>query len=596
MHLLELPRRPLAAGLVLALGAGVAFAAAWGVDRSSAVAGNRGLQAVALAAFIGAYVAIGAYTWWSGSPHGLLLVGVGLFGALALLVYWPHTVPYTVGRVISAALVVYVVYVFLCCPRDRLQSRAERALVGGFLVASLLVWAVAFAVADRLPAAGPFLDCGSGRCTANAVQFVDSSSAMTTAIVYLIGGITTAALAAVAVLLVLKCVSPSRLRRRALVPLAVCVTVWVVARAIFVFLRETGVESGTGVLKPTVAVAALSIPFAMFVGQRRGRLLGTRRLVGFVAEIGKQRVKPAGLESFMREALGDPRLRFLLWRGDGDGYVDVVGSPAELPSDEDVRTIEIADAGGRPWAAVVHDAALADSAELVDGLARTSLLILDNDRLVTEMAASQARIASATATERIRLERDLHDGAQQRLISLKFALARIGEDAGPELGEQLETAMRQADAAIADLRALSHGIYPSVLIEGGLSAALRSVASIAPVDVQVNQRNVGRSSAPIEYAVYLCALEAIQNAVKHGGPTVRVHIDLEARDGELNFSIADDGPGFILGASASDRGSGLVNMRDRVGSVGGALTILSSLGAGATVYGSVPFPSVSDQR
>ena len=514
---LDLPRRPLTAGLILAAGATAVFAAAWGVDRSSSVAGDRGLQAVALAAFIGTYVALGTYTWWSGSLYGLLMVGVGLFGALMTLVFWPQAAPYTIGRVISAAAVVYFVYVFLCFPRNRLHRRAERALVGGFLVASLLIWAVAFAVADRLPADGPFLDCARGSCRANAVQLVDSSSTTTTAIVYLIGGITTAALAAVAVLLVLKCLSPSRLRRRALVPLALCVTVWVIARTIFVFLRETGVEAGIGVLKPTVGAAALAIPVAMFVGQRRGQLLGARRLAGFVAAIGEERVQPAGLESFMREALGDPRLRFLLWRREEDGYVDVVGRPAELPSDQDVRTIEIADAGGRPKAAVVHDAALADSAELVDGLARTSLLILDNDLLVTEMAASRARIASAAAAERIRLERDLHDGAQQRLIGLKFALARLGEGAGPGLAEQVETAMGEVNAAIDDLRTISQGIYPSVLVESGLSAALRSVASVAPVDVQVHDGNVGRSSAQIEYAVYLCALEAIQNAVKHGG-------------------------------------------------------------------------------
>jgi signal transduction histidine kinase len=596
VHPLDLPRRPLTAGLILAAGATAVFAAAWGVERSSAVAGDQSPQSVAIAAFIGAYVALGTYMWWSGSSHGLLMVGAGLLAALAALVFRPQTVPYTAGRVISAVLVVYLVYVFLCFPRNRLHSRVERMLVRGFLVTSIIVWAVAFAVAERLPAAGPLLDCGSGRCRTNDVRLLDTSSATTTATVYLIDGLTTAALAAVAVLLVLKCVSPSRLRRRALVPLALCCAVWIVARTIFVFLRETGVEAGTVVLKPTVAAAAITIPVAMFVGQRRGRLLGARRLATFVAEIGKETVEPAGLESFMREALGDPRLRFLLWRWEEDGYVDVVGSPAKLPSDQDVRTIEIADAGGRPRAAVVHDAALTDSAELVDGLARTSLLILDNDRLVTEMAASQVRIASAAATERIRLERDLHDGAQQRLISLKFALARIGEDAKSGLAEQLETATRHADAAIDDLRTLSQGIYPSVLVEGGLAAALRSVASTASVDVQVYDRNVGRSSAPIEYAVYLCALEAIQNAVKHGGPTVSVRIDLELRDNELNFSIADDGLGFILGASTSDRRSGLVNMRDRIGSVGGALTISSSPGAGATIYGSVRYPPVSDQQ
>ena len=139
MHPLELPRRPLAAGLVLAAGAGVAFAAAWGVDRSSAVAGDRGLQAVAVAAFIGAYVAIGAYTWWSGSPHGLLLVGVGLFRSPRVLVYWPHTVPTWRPRE-SAALIVYIIYVFLCFPRDVFRAGPNERSSGGFLVASLLVW------------------------------------------------------------------------------------------------------------------------------------------------------------------------------------------------------------------------------------------------------------------------------------------------------------------------------------------------------------------------------------------------------------------------------------------------------------------------
>ena len=236
---------------------------------------------------------------------------------------------------------------------------------------------------------------------------------------------------------------------------------------------------------------------------------------------------PASLESFMREALGDPRLRFLLWRWEEERLRRRCRTPRRTTRDEDVRTIEIADGGGRPKAAVVYDAALADSAELVDGLARTSLLILDNDRLVTEMTASQARIASATATERIRLERDLHDGAQQRLIGLKFELARIGEDAGPDwrsssrrqCGTRTRRSTTCAPSATASIhRCSSKAGY--LLPCAPWPAPHRSTYWSIDGDI-------GRSSAQIEYAVYLCALEAIQNAVKHGGPTVRVRIDLE---------------------------------------------------------------------
>jgi signal transduction histidine kinase len=241
---------------------------------------------------------------------------------------------------------------------------------------------------------------------------------------------------------------------------------------------------------------------------------------------------------------------------------------------------------GRPVAAIAHSASVQETTEILDGLAETALMLLENTRLVDELRASRARIVASADEERHRLERDLHDGAQQRLFLLQIKLRRLRRGLADEAAvATIEEIEADAAAALEELRVLAHGIFPTVLVESGVAEALRAFAVDAPIPVEVTDHRIGRCSPPIEAALYFCALEAIQNAAKHAGVGARVTVNLD-RDGDrVDLSIADHGVGFQpAGMSA---GMGFVTMRDRIGAVGGELEIISEPGAGVTVHVSI---------
>jgi PAS domain S-box-containing protein len=213
--------------------------------------------------------------------------------------------------------------------------------------------------------------------------------------------------------------------------------------------------------------------------------------------------------------------------------------------------------------------------------------ITERVRLVEELRESRARIVEAGARERQRLERDLHDGAQNRLVAIQLKLELAREQAGADAeAARLEELIVDASAAIEELRALGHGIYPRQLSEGGLEGGLRSLADAAPIRVRVIADDVGRHAATVEEAVFYCAREAIQNATKHAGARAHVTLTLKRHDEGVEFEIADDGPGFDPREQA--RGFGLASMRDRIAAVGGELETISAPGQGTRIRGSVP--------
>ena len=238
-------------------------------------------------------------------------------------------------------------------------------------------------------------------------------------------------------------------------------------------------------------------------------------------------------------------------------------------------------------AALVHDPVLDADSTVLEGLAATSLMLLDNARLVGELHASRSRIIDSGERERRRLERDLHDGAQQRLVALQIRLAAARELADDEeLIRRLDATQRDAEAALEEIRALAHGIYPAELHDLGLAYALRSIALRSPVPIQVVDEGVGRSSAAIEAAIYFCVREAIQNAAKHAGPAAAVSVTLARRRDAIEFTVSDDGVG--LPPNVDREGSGVTGMRDRIEAAGGMLEIVSPKVGGTQVYGTVP--------
>ncbi len=213
--------------------------------------------------------------------------------------------------------------------------------------------------------------------------------------------------------------------------------------------------------------------------------------------------------------------------------------------------------------------------------------LVDLRRSNAELQASRARLVAAATAERRRIERDLHDGAQQHLVALAVGLRLLRDGIpadSPDL-ELLDELDRGARDAVAALRDLAHGIYPPLLRDAGLAAALRAVAARGPVAVTVVADMPDRAVEAVEAAVYFCCLEALQNVAKHA-PDARVTIRLTAAARQLRFTVADDGPGFDPAAAA--RGAGLTNMADRLGAVGGVLVIRSTPGGGTEVDGRAP--------
>jgi signal transduction histidine kinase len=212
-------------------------------------------------------------------------------------------------------------------------------------------------------------------------------------------------------------------------------------------------------------------------------------------------------------------------------------------------------------------------------------------RQAAELRASRSRIVAAADAERRRVERDLHDGAQQHLVALavNVRLVRdlVAED--PEAAARaLDEIAGEVKATVQELRDLAHGIYPPLLIDNGLAEALRAVASRSPLDVAASVEGIGRFPPELEAAVYFCCLEALQNAAKHA-PRARVTLRVWEEEGGLLFTVSDDGPGFDPRTALA--GHGFMNMSDRLGAIGGSVRWDSQPGSGSVIRGSIPIAS-----
>jgi signal transduction histidine kinase len=325
---------------------------------------------------------------------------------------------------------------------------------------------------------------------------------------------------------------------------------------------------------------------------RRARL----EVIDVFAELGPDEA-PTRLGPALARALGDPTLTLLAWSNAVGGYVDDSGRCVEPAVGEPNRAITRIERRGEPVAVLVHDIALLEDRGLVNAIVSAIRLTIDNERLaariksqLAEVAASRTRIIAAGDAERGRIERDLHDGAQQRLVTIALALrlaeARLGDDADPATRAVLSQSVKDLSEAIEELRDLARGIHPTILTESGLGAALESLVDRSPLPVRLTVDLPVELPNAVAASAYFAVSEALTNVAKHTDATL-VTVSAVADDGTLRVEVTDDGNG---GAHTA-RGSGLRGVADRIAAVGGTFCLHSPPGGGTRIEVELPCES-----
>ncbi len=583
------------AGLVaLALAGVVATAAA--AQLGYAGADHRpGLTAFARAVCVGVPIAVGLHAWYRGENRrfGLVLMAAGAGWFVTTLAESDGAVAYTVGRTAGWLVELLIVYLVLAFPSGRLREPIDRRLAGAMAVVVAVLFLPQLLLAETFSVPSPFTSCVRD-CPDNALFAFDSEPGFVQGVMRPLGAVLVLAVM-VGVLLRLwgRMRNSTPMTRMMLAP----VFAIAMARAGALGAAIVGRELEPDALPIELAAwfLALTVPalaVAFLVGLLRWRLYGEltlRRLAVCLRSV----PDALTLRRAFAEAFGDSTIEIVYPAG--DRWMDCWGRAVALPPTQRGRAVSEVLENGVVVAAIVHDEGLRQRPELVAAGVSMAAVVLENQRLVTEAEASlrelqesRARIATGAEQERRRIERDLHDGAQQRLVALRIEL-ELAEDAvraGPELGvARLRKLEHEVEEALEELRDLAHGVYPPVLADRGLAEALRSVALRSTVRVDLVAHDVGRFSTEVEGAVYFCIREALQNVQKHAAGARRVVITLDAgTHGELRFSVRDDG----AGTAAIEPGAGVTNMRDRLAALGGYVDVKSKPGVGTVVRGRVP--------
>jgi signal transduction histidine kinase len=338
-------------------------------------------------------------------------------------------------------------------------------------------------------------------------------------------------------------------------------------------------------LDDLLPLAFATIPLAVLVGLLRDRI-DRAGVAGLVVRLGA-RTGPGAIQQALVETLHDPTLRVAYRVPGTDRYVGPDG--AEATSDAATAAVTRIDRGDEPLAVLVHDPALLANPALIEAACAAAALAMENERLTADLRARLRELAAATEQERRRLERDLHDGVQQRLLSIPLALS-LAESALAEHPDRVRPLLTEARstalAVLEELRAIGQGLHPPILTERGLEAAVRELAALAPLPVTVHTAITAPPPAPAETAAYFVVAEALANITKHARAR-HGEVRIAAGAGTLRVDVVDDGCG---GADAT-AGTGLRGIAERVRNNGGTLTVASPSGAGTRVR--AVFPCVS---
>ncbi|HEX4690214.1 MAG TPA: histidine kinase, partial [Solirubrobacteraceae bacterium] len=493
---------------------------------------------------------------------------------LSTLAWANHAVPYTVGQAFDLLPAVLFLHVFLAFPDGRLRRGFERSLV-----------AAGYVVAFGLELVGMAL---GGFGPDNLLEVTAEPELAGVLLQVQLVALSALALAGIAVL-VSRRRSARRPPRRAV---ALMFDAFALALVMIAVLFGLGAFDGPGfetVRRVTFFAIGLA-PIAFLIALLSARL--ARSAVGdLVVELDREPA-PGGLRDALARALHDPTLALAYWLPQFRSWVDDRGRAVPVPRAGRGRSVRLIHRDGERVAALVHDPALDDEPELLDAVSAAAGIAVENDRLHAELQArleelrgSRGRVIEAGQRERARLERDLHDGAQQRLVaaSLELTLLERRFAADPAAGARLALARGQIAMSLDELRRIARGLHPAVVTGHGLAVALESLAAAGPVPVRLDVRVDERLPERVEVAAYYLVSECLANIGRHahaGGATIAV-----AREGEqIVVEVTDDG----CGGADTEAGTGLRGLADRVEALGGRLRVWSARGGGTRVRAELP--------
>lgn len=522
------------------------------------------------------YIFAGIVAWRRrpDSFFGPLMILAGFITQLSILQWTSQPLFNTVGQLGDLLVAAVWLHVFLAYPTGRLAGRAERVVV-------IVGYAAAVGLQVVILMLGGFNDLHvltvvKRQTAAEAVQNLQL--------------ITLSALALIGVgLLWWRWRSLPRWQRRR--PAQILINCFSLSLVMLAALMLAGALQLPGfeiIRLATFAVAGLA-PLAFLAG-----LLDARLAKAGVGELLVQlRVDPTpDLRELLAHALRDPTLSLIYWLPQYGSWADKDGNPATLPEPDSGRRITLVEQDGEPVAALVYDATLGEEPELLEAVSAAAGIALENGRLEAELRArlqelqgSRSRVVEAQQNERRRLERNLHDGAQQRLVALALELGLLAEKANndPATQDRLQRARSEVSESLDELRDIARGLHPAVVSGHGLAVALESLVAATPLEVQLNTDGLPRLSEPLEVAAYYVVSESLTNAAKHA-QAKRVTVDVGVTDGTLIAEIVDNG----IGGADSERGTGLRGLADRVEALNGRLRVWSAAGSGTRVRAEIP--------
>ena len=511
------------------------------------------------------------------SALGRLMVAGGLTTFLAVLSWSSVPAVATVGLLVDFVPPVVFVHLFLAFPSGRVTSRGER-----WLVAVAYLSAVGVSLARML--LGAF---GSANLLAVVNEPVWPA------------GLEQAQLLAIAAIALAAIAAWAWRRHDRVRPLrrsrTVLVDSFVVALAMVALMFLDAAFNGPAfetLRRATFIVIGIApVAFLVELGQARLARTGVGDLL---VELGED-PPPGDLRDALSRALRDPTLALVYWLPQFDSWADADGHPVTLPALGSDRAATTIDRRGVAVAALLHSPALRDEPELVAAVGAAAGIALENGRLqaelrarVDELAGSRARVIDAEQKERQRLERNLHDGAQQRLVSLSLELGLLQEQvaADPAASARLDGARRAVALSLAELRDIARGIHPAVVSAHGLAVALEELASNAAVPVELQVELTDRVPELMEVTAYYLVCESLVNIAKHARATA-ASVTVTRRADQLVVEVSDNG----VGGADSEHGTGLRGLADRVEAAGGRLRLWSPPAGGTRVRAELPCAS-----